>query len=180
MDGYIDFLKEDLEDENYSKKRQDFVAKYIGRQGEIRFCTNPDLNGNLIPNRERGLYVIEFLQEFDDKGEIVDCKNRKEYEKRNLISEKEQQIETNNRLCKAKIEAIASISDQLNMLLEQASKVEGANEKLKDFETKKNKILEYNKQLKDKINNSTSTEEIKKCVFNIEEIQEINGIEEIK
>lgn len=146
--------------------------------GEYRAFLDKVKQNNWIiadyPNGDNPTAIYALLQgQTIENGEIV-------IDTKQLDLEKEMQIEANNRLCKAEIEAIASVSDQLNMLLAQASKTEGADEKLKDFETKKNEILAYNKQLKAKINNSTSIKEIRKCVFNIEEIKEIKGIDTIK
>jgi hypothetical protein len=133
------------------------------------------------PNKDNPTAIYALLQgQTIENGEIV-------IDTKQLDLEKELQIGANDIKCSEEINKLLGVSTteeakikQLNMLLAQASKAEGADEKLKDFEAKKNELLAYNKQLKAKINNSTSIKEIRKCVFKIEEIKEIKGIDTIK
>jgi hypothetical protein len=161
---------------------QDFLKKTPGildidgdlGESEYTLWCQKNADNKIIDLKDRFIAILQ-TQDYDYENNII-----VDHFEEDLQKAKELQITANKQLCKNEIEKLATITDQINMLLAQASKVDGADKKLKDFEAKKNEMLAYNKQLKEKINNATTMEEINKCVFNIEEIKEIKGIEDIK
>lgn len=90
MSDVIDFLSE----KDFDKK-QDFIDKYNGKP--IKFVNNPSVvftqEGeeikSLIPNRKRGLYVLNILQEFNKEGKVVNIEGY-EKEKQRIFENKKQ------------------------------------------------------------------------------------------
>ena len=67
---------------------------------------------------------------------------------------------------------------QLNMLLEEATKGKNATKALKEYQETKEKYRGINKELKEKINNATTIDEIKSYDFD-DKIKEIGEIEDL-
>lgn len=141
-------------------------------------------DNKIIDLKDKFIAILK-TQDYDHENNIIIDKA--------IISEealqiaKELQIEKNDKNCSDEINKLLGVSTkddartkEINMLLAQASKADGADKKLKDFEAKKNEILKHNKQLKEKINNAKTIEEVNNYLFDISTIKPIKSIEEIK
>jgi hypothetical protein len=119
-------------------------------------------------------------QEYDEKTcEIIDITDKL------FENQKQEQIKINSAKCRLAIYKFLGVDNdkdaeikQLNMLLEVANNDKNAPKALKKYQETKEKYRKINKELKEKINNSKTIDEIKSYDFD-DKIKEIGEIDDL-